>query len=147
MSHLWFLYALMAAVFWGFAYAVSGKILQAGIPPVFLIFLESVMFITFYTFFVLSSGAFKTGMGIINANKTILMWMTLMILSSIAGRYIILLSISLKNPTISSLIEITYPFFTLIFAWLLFREVHLTWATAIGSFLIFLGVGMIYLKG
>ena len=89
----------------------------------------------------------KTGIGAFSANRGLIPWLAVMACAGMCGRYLILLSIGLKNPAVSSLIEITYPFFTVLFVWLLFGEMHLTWATGFGSLLIFAGVGLIYLKG
>ncbi|MGA2053413.1 MAG: EamA family transporter, partial [Opitutales bacterium] len=55
-----------------------------------------------------------------------------------------LLAIQHKNATLASLIEISYPFFVALFAWLLFRDVQLSWATALGGLLILAGIAIIY---
>ncbi|MCD8497767.1 MAG: EamA family transporter [Alphaproteobacteria bacterium] len=44
------------------------------------------------------------------------------------------------------MIEITYPVFTILFAWLLYRDVQVNLHTALGGLLIFAGVGIIYFK-
>ncbi len=63
------------------------------------------------------------------------------------GSFFILYSISLKNATMANIIEISYPVFTFFFAWLLFRDVQLNTAAALGGLLIFSGIAVIYLKG
>jgi drug/metabolite transporter (DMT)-like permease len=47
---------------------------------------------------------------------------------------------SAKNPTLVSLIEISYPLFVIIFTWILFREFQLTPSTLFGAVLILAGV-------
>jgi drug/metabolite transporter (DMT)-like permease len=53
------------------------------------------------------------------------------------------LSIASKNATLASLIEISYPVFVAVFAYLLFREIHVNPSVIIGGLLVFAGVAMI----
>ncbi len=54
-------------------------------------------------------------------------------------------SIVSKNASLAGLIEISYPIFTALFAYVLFKESQLDTATMIGGVLIFSGVVTIYL--
>ena len=67
-------------------------------------------------------------------------------LTSLSASVLLLVSIDSKNATLASLIEISYPMFVAMFAYLLFREVHLTPSVMAGSLLVFLGVGIIILN-
>lgn len=64
-------------------------------------------------------------------------------LTSLLGSVLLFLSIAGKNATLASLIEISYPVFVAIFAWLLFREIHVNPSVIIGGLLVFAGVVMI----
>ncbi len=64
-------------------------------------------------------------------------------LTSLVGSVLLFLSIAGKNATLASLIEISYPMFVAVFAWLLFRELHVTPSAIIGGLLVFIGVAMI----
>lgn len=64
-------------------------------------------------------------------------------LTSLLGSVLLFLSIAGKNATLASLIEISYPVFVALFAWLLFREIHLNPSAVIGGLLVFAGVIMI----
>lgn len=64
-------------------------------------------------------------------------------LTSLAGSVLLFLSISGKNATLASLIEISYPVFVALFAFLLFREWHLDASVAFGALLVFAGVAII----
>jgi drug/metabolite transporter (DMT)-like permease len=63
--------------------------------------------------------------------------------TSLAGAVLLFLSISGKNATLAALIEISYPVFVALFAWLLFREVHWDYSVAAGAALVFAGVALI----
>jgi drug/metabolite transporter (DMT)-like permease len=67
-------------------------------------------------------------------------------LTSLAGAVLLFLSISGKNATLAALIEISYPVFVALFAWLLFREVHWNESVLAGSLLVFAGVALIIWK-
>ena len=53
------------------------------------------------------------------------------------------LAISGKNATLASLIEMTYPVFVVLFAYLFYRQVHVTPSVMIGGFMILVGAGLI----
>ena len=69
------------------------------------------------------------------------------VVAMMVANLLITISIAHKNASLSSLIEITYPFFIIMFSWVLFREMHMNLATSLGAVLIFAGVAIIYLKG
>ena len=52
---------------------------------------------------------------------------------------------SAKNPTLASLIEISYPLFVVLFAWIFFREMQLNTITICGGLLVIAGVAVIIL--
>ena len=56
----------------------------------------------------------------------------------------IALSIVSKNATIAGMIEISYPLFIALFAYLIFRESELNWGIAAGGALIMAGVLTVY---
>jgi len=64
-------------------------------------------------------------------------------LTSLTGSVLLFLSISGKNATLASLIEISYPVFVAMFAWLLFRELHVNASVIVGGLLVFAGVCLI----
>ena len=64
-------------------------------------------------------------------------------LSSLLATVLLFLSIDGKNATMAGLIEISYPIFIVLFTWLLFREMHLTWTSALGGLLIMAGAAVV----
>jgi drug/metabolite transporter (DMT)-like permease len=62
----------------------------------------------------------------------------------VGANIFILLATKSKNATMAAMVEITYPLFTALFAWLLFKEVQVNAGTAAGAFLILSGVCCIY---
>jgi drug/metabolite transporter (DMT)-like permease len=55
------------------------------------------------------------------------------------------MAIGEKNATLASLIEISYPVFVAIFAWLFFRETQFNLAAILGGVMIIGGIAVIYI--
>lgn len=64
-------------------------------------------------------------------------------LTSTAGAVLVYLSISNKNATLASLIEISYPVFVVFFAYVFFRQIHVNLSVVIGGLLILSGAMVI----
>lgn len=147
MAHLWFYYALAASVLWGLCYTLESRLLVSGIPAPFIIIIQGFFLLLVFSVSWVASGDVKTTLSKFAANKMLIIYALGAVPAIIGGRWLMLKSISLNgNPTLSGLVEIAYPVFIFLFMWLLFREVTLTWATALGAFLIFSGITVIYLK-
>lgn len=146
MAHLWFYTALAAAMCWGFGYTVAERVIKMGIPPPFMLIISG--FTSFFCYLIISlcNGKFGIGAKVMTGDLRTFFMCVAFGLTVVIGNYFIFLSMSQKNATLVNMIEIAYPFFTFLFAWLLFREVQLNWATALGGLLIFSGVGVIYWK-
>ena len=67
-------------------------------------------------------------------------------LTSLAGTVLLYLAVRGRNATLASLIEISYPAFVAIFAWLLFREWQLNAGVLLGAALVFTGTALIILN-
>lgn len=141
---MWLVYAFLAATIWGLDYVLGEKIFKYRISPVTLLTLQ--MFIGVIIFFIAGYRMqLKQELALILSNRTLL-WITVAaILSFNLGNLFIFLSIRAKNATLAALIELSYPIFTMVFAWLLFQENHVTISVTIGSILIFAGIVVIAL--
>lgn len=64
-------------------------------------------------------------------------------ITSVVGSLLLFVAIGAKNATLASLIEISYPVFVALFAYLLFREWHLNAGVVVGAVLVFTGVALI----
>ncbi|MEZ0223467.1 MAG: EamA family transporter [Alphaproteobacteria bacterium] len=143
---MWFLYAVAASVLWGMSYAMLEELLKK---------------LSFATIILTSSIAsliFAAGLGIANKNfagdwdvlksagrETKLMLVSIVIY--IAANLFIMASINAKNATMAAMIEISYPLFTALFAWLFFRQVQVSAGTLAGAVMILAGVCCIYYFG
>ena len=64
-------------------------------------------------------------------------------LIGLLGEVLVYLAISGKNATLASLIEMTYPVFVVLFAYVFYKEMHVTSSVFIGGLMILIGAGII----
>jgi drug/metabolite transporter (DMT)-like permease len=136
----WYVTAIGAALVWGVHYPLVDHALKK-------LSLVSVLLLTVLPIVVLALFFHRT----LAADYAV--WTTLdtgprirvlaLALTSLLGSVLLFLSIAGKNATLASLIEISYPMFVAVFAWLLFRETHVNTSVIIGGLLVFAGVAMI----
>jgi drug/metabolite transporter (DMT)-like permease len=142
---MWVVYALAAAIIWGISYAASGRVIERGMTPLVFFFLYTLFgALSAATALALTgrAGGLATEVRALGADWV---WLVVAVVSSVAGALLIYIAIGEKNATLASLIEISYPFFVAIFAWLFFRETQFSWPTLLGGLLILGGVGVVFL--
>ena len=59
------------------------------------------------------------------------------------GEVLVYMAISGKNATLASLIEMTYPIFVVLFAYIFYRQMHVTTSVFIGGLMVLMGAGLI----
>ena len=140
----WMIYALAAALLWGASYAASGPILRAGMPPLLFYFCYSVVaFITGAFAFLVSGGKTHFLSQLRELPSAHAGWFLFSLVTASAGALMTYMAIGEKNPTLASIIEISYPLFVVLFTWLFFREFQLNVMTCSGAFFVIFGVMLI----
>ena len=142
----WALMATAASIIWGFSYAISGRLFQAGMSPSFVVTFSTMINMPFYLWMLFKVDGLQKNLDILDANKSFVWLLILQGIAIVGGIFLIYSAIQQKNATYASIIEISYPLFVCLFSWALFREVHLTWNVAAGGFLIFAGSALVFLK-
>lgn len=143
---MWIVYALCAAVFWGLSYTYSEQVLRK-ISVSSLLLMDGLACLTM----ALTAGLITKSVGrdwdiIKKGELPASVLVTSIVVYSIATLFIIM-SIKAKNATMAGLIEISYPIFTALFAWLIFKETQFNAGTIAGAVLIFSGVICVYIFG
>jgi len=136
----WWMYATLAAIVWGVHYPIVGKALTT-ISPITVYFIPSLVLLVSLPFY------YKTLISdyhsLMAADMTVKVSTLALMFTSIAASLLLYKAIHGSNATVASLIEITYPVFVALFAFLLFNENHLNWSVAAGSILVMAGTGLI----
>ena len=144
---MWIFYALFASLCWGVSYAACGPILKRGVNPV--VFLMGYSLFSFIGSLIIffSSGMIRNAGGMLNLSRSDLLWFLFSVAGSALGAYLTYAAMGAKNPTLVSLIEISYPIFVVLFAWLFFGEMQLNAVTLCGGLLVLTGVAVIIVGG
>ncbi len=140
---MWLILALLASVLWGMTYVLNEKMFEYISVPTSLaigLFFGCIAMMTLS----ISQGNFLPDMHtLINSRRA--MWLTSAgTVTFILADWLIAVSIHEKNAALASLIEITYPVFIIIFAFLFFRELQINLTIALGGILAFAGVALVY---
>ena len=136
----WLFYAALAAAFWGLNYVLEEKLLETFSVLQMLFFSSS--------FITVLMGGYCYFFGLLpgrNFLRTVhKRWLVIMMVSHVAAIYLILLSIQMAAAHQAAIVEISYPLFTVLFTWLLFK-VKIHWSFFVGGGLILGGSYIIIL--
>lgn len=139
---MWLVYALGASIVWGLVYVLSEQLYKSmSVPSVLAIQMVVVACATALLAFF--SGQLRTDLATLMGSRQLMLFMLASIVAWLAASFLIGFSIAGKNASLAGLIEMSYPFFIALFAYLLFGEAQLSLATIGGGMLILLGVSAI----
>lgn len=135
MENLGLLYSLGAAIVWGLVYTLDQKILH-NLSPVVLLFYTSVI----TAIILLPVVIFKTDMikSILSLNKYNILLILFSIFLGIGANLLIFSGIKTLGASTSSFLEISYPFFVVLFSSILFR-IYPNIYFILGGIIIFIG--------
>ena len=136
----WYVAALAAAITWGIYYPLVDMALKR-------ISLYSVIVLSMIPVLLAMPWFMKTVSRDIETVRSLPaseQWMILGLgLIGLFGEVMVYLAIHGRNATLASLIEMTYPVFVVIFAWLFFRHMHVTPSVLIGGLMILVGAAIV----
>jgi drug/metabolite transporter (DMT)-like permease len=142
---MWILYALAASLCWGMSYAASGPLLRKGLNPLIFFLGYSLFGFLGALLVMLCTGRIFTLFKSSTLTSADLGWFLFSIGGSALGAYLTYAAMGAKNPTLVSLIEISYPLFVVLFAWLFFHQLEMRPITIAGGLLVLVGVAVIIL--
>jgi len=136
----WYLAALGAALVWGLHYPLIGYALKR-VSIVSVLCLTAIPVLLLMPFFGKTLAAdLAAWRALAWPARTAVLALSI---TSTLGALLLFLSIAGKNATLAALIEISYPAFVVLFAWLLFRDVQINASIIVGGTLVFAGVFLI----
>ncbi|MEZ0260705.1 MAG: EamA family transporter [Alphaproteobacteria bacterium] len=140
---IWFVYACCAALLWGVSYTVSEQLMKKiSIPGVLLT--AALGNLLFAVVAGLVRGDFEKDIAALKNGDGAMKLMLGSVAVYVGANIFILLATKSKNATMAAMVEITYPLWTALFAWVLFKETQMNMGTAFGAALILSGVCCIY---
>jgi uncharacterized membrane protein len=140
---MWIIYALSASLMWGLTYVVNEQVYKK-ISVVTSLAITTLATGVVMLLIAYSGNFLQKDLNVISNSRKLLYLIIAETILLILAELFIGLSITSKNATLAGLIEISYPIFIVLFAYLLFKENQLNASTAVGGAFIFVGVFVIY---
>ncbi len=140
---MWLLYATAASAMWGLSYALHEQIYRH--LSIYTTIALHTLVISII-FFVMGwyKDALRADFTVLGTSTRVLILFVSSILVFAAAEFFIAMSIVAKNATLAGLIEISYPLFIALFAYILFKETALNGGIILGGMVIFIGVGIVF---
>lgn len=136
----WYIPAIAAAVVWGLHYPLVEHALRRVSLPTVVLLTALPMALVAMAFPARLAADWRTVMALPAGERLLI---AVIALTSLAGTVLLYLAVRSRNATLASLIEISYPAFVAVFAWLLFREWQLNTGVLLGAVLVFTGSALI----
>lgn len=143
MSLPWYLPAIAAAVVWGLHYPLIEHALKRVSLTTVVLLTAAPMALVALAFPARLAEDWRAIAALPTGERLLI---AAIALTSLAGTVLLYLAVRGRNATLASLIEISYPAFVAIFAWLLFREWQLNAGVLFGAGLVFAGTAIIILN-
>jgi len=143
MQFPWYIPAIAAAVVWGLHYPLIEHALRRVSLPTVVLLTALPMALVALAFPARLAADWRAMLALPIGER----WLIgLIALTSLAGTVLLYMAVRGRNATLASLIEISYPAFVAVFAWLLFREWQLNAGVLLGALLVFAGSTLIILN-
>ena len=145
----WWVFSIIAAVLWGLHFNLVVKVANV-LPrdiysPLTLFFITSVSILLILP--VVYQKVLANLVTLWHASDDIKISVVVLVFTALIAASLLFIAMQLSpNPTVAALLDITYPVFIAIIAWLLYRENHLDWSVLVGGGLIFSGAMLIVWK-
>ncbi|MDE5446375.1 EamA family transporter [Bradyrhizobium sp. CSA207] len=140
---MWLILALAAAVFWGATYVLDEQVYRhVSVPTTMAI---HTLIISVCAWLVAwKQGTIESDFQILSTSRVVAWLFFWCAVTFVIAEFLINFSISAKNATLAGLIEISYPIFSALFAYLVFGENQLNFGTSVGGLFIAFGVVVVY---
>ncbi len=134
MESLGFVYAVGAAITWGLVYALDQKILSDASPLAYLFVNSLLTAIIVLPFLFFDGGSIKS---IVSSRGSVLLLIVASVILATLANFLIFSGIKILGANTASIIEIAYPFFVVLFSFILFRSTP--------NLYFFLGGGLVFI--
>ena len=140
---MWLLLAVSASVLWGMTYVLNEQVFRHVSVPT-TIAIHTLVISIIASLVAWRQGVIAADFNAIVSSRRVAWLFVLSGVTFAVAEFLINFSINAKNATLAALIEISYPLFAVLFAYLAFGESQLNAGTAIGGAFIAIGVCVVY---
>ena len=143
---MWIAFAVSASVLWGLSYTITEHLMKkVSIPGVMLAGAVGSLMIASTA--ALVAGTFQKDIQTLKNDAPTSWLLAGNILIYVAANTLILMATKSKNATMAAMIEISYPLFTALFAYMIFKQTQFNAGTIVGATMVLAGVCCIYYFG
>ena len=142
---MWLFYAIVAAMLWGLNYSLNERVFEKEVSPATLLVFQAMAGMLIAG--LVGGRSIPGDLRAVATDRATLGFAVAALFSYGLGNLMISLSIQAKNATVAGLVELSYPIFTVLFSYLLFKKWHLSPMGMGGGVLIMIGVAMVGLSG
>ena len=143
---MWIAFAVSASILWGLSYTITEHLMKkVSIPGVMLAGAVGSLMIASTA--ALVAGTFQKDIQTLKNDAPTSWLLAGNILIYVAANTLILMATKSKNATMAAMIEISYPLFTALFAYMIFKQTQFNAGTLVGATMVLAGVCCIYYFG
>lgn len=140
---MWIVYAMVASMLWGLMYVLNEQVFKTlSISFSYLVTFTAGALV--FLILSLQQGVLSRDIQVLMSQRQIQWFLALDIVVFLVAEIFIALSITHKNATLAGLVEISYPVFIAIFAYLIFKQEVLNIGVLAGGLLIFSGIFVVF---
>lgn len=140
----WFAFAVAASVLWGLNYVLTERLLRS-LSTATVLLAAALGGLVVALVVGMVGGGFRRDLALLASGGREAWWLAASVAVYLTANLCILASVRGSSATLAAVVETTYPLFTVVFAWVLFREVQATPGTLAGALLIIAGVACVLL--
>ena len=149
LSTPWWFFSIFAAVLWGLHFnlvvKVSNVLPKDIYTPLTIFVITGVSILLLMPVFY--QKIFANLLTLWNSGNDVRISVVVLVFTATVATNLLYIAMQLSpNATVAAILDITYPVFIAIVAWLLYRENHLDWTVLVGGGLIFSGAMLIIWK-
>jgi len=138
----WISFSLFSAVLSGVAYTFYGELIKK-ISIDSVIFYSYILVGLFFFFVTYFNGSLSSDWDVIKKSSRTISYLFIIFVADIGASFCLFMGMKMKNATAAGLLEISAPLFTLLFAWILFKQSHLSLGLVVGGVLIMSGIACV----
>jgi len=135
----WIVFPILSSILWGLFYAVTGEIVKRmsifSAISYYSLILSCIFFAIAYF-----NNSVVSDWNVLKGDNKALLYIIILALSGAAGYFCMFTGVKMKTSTAVAVIEVSYPLFTALFTWIIFRENHLSFGLIFGGILIASGI-------
>lgn len=137
----WYIPAIVTAILWGICYTSIEPVVR-NIDKTTYITISASITLLIYGIWSWNNQHFTRDINYLSENPKYATYCAIAIVSGVIANFIALKAIESSGASLAAALEISYPFWCMLFAWFLFNET-ISWQAVVGSLITFGGIYLV----